>query len=117
MEKCDTCIYRTNEHSCYRCDYLSIMGKSRGCQDPAHCSYYIKGERLDDQPKALPVMGRPKHYAWDLAWKLYHENDSITDREIAEAVGCQPSQISRWRKQNRLALHPERKTKKENEHD
>lgn len=43
--KCRTCKYKAQEQAINGCDYISIVGHSRGCS-VKDCDKYEKGKRL-----------------------------------------------------------------------
>lgn len=45
-EKCYTCIYRASANNPWLCEYISIIGHSRGCEPGNLCTKYIKGDRI-----------------------------------------------------------------------
>lgn len=48
MKRCRTCRFRTSGQDKSRgmnCDYIEIVGQSRGC-DVDNCDKYVKGSRL-----------------------------------------------------------------------
>lgn len=46
-KKCKTCKYRASQSEVYGCDYIFIMGCSRGCDPGDECNVYEKGDRID----------------------------------------------------------------------
>ena len=45
-KKCKTCKYRTSESAMNRCDYIFIIGHSRGCDPGDKCTTYKRGNRI-----------------------------------------------------------------------
>ena len=45
-EKCFSCIYRASANSQWLCEYISIVGHSRGCEPGNLCTEYVKGDRI-----------------------------------------------------------------------
>src|SRR5699024_1033422 len=44
--KCQRCIYRSPYPTKYGCDYLALMGSSRGCPPGDQCTVFEPGARL-----------------------------------------------------------------------
>lgn len=45
-QPCKTCVYRASEISIGNCDYILIVGESRGCDSTKHCAKYKEGPRI-----------------------------------------------------------------------
>lgn len=43
--KCKTCIYRASKSAINGCDYIFIVGHSRGCA-VKECDKYVRGQRI-----------------------------------------------------------------------
>lgn len=54
MSKCNTCIYRAAKGQLWKCEYISIMGHSRGCEPDDKCVVYKRGRRLPI-PNVSPI--------------------------------------------------------------
>lgn len=46
MNNCDTCKYRAAKGKAWKCEYICIVGHSRGCEPGDLCIRYEKGDRL-----------------------------------------------------------------------
>src|SRR5699024_4393869 len=46
LSKCRKCIYRSPYPTKYGCDYLALMGRSRGCPPGDQCTVFEPGARL-----------------------------------------------------------------------
>ena len=46
LSKCQRCIYRSPHPTKYGCDYLALMGSSRGCPPGDQCTVFEPGARL-----------------------------------------------------------------------
>ena len=46
LSKCQRCIYRSPHPTKYGCDYLALMGSSRGCPPGDQCTVFDPGTRL-----------------------------------------------------------------------
>lgn len=52
--KCDSCVYRASVNNPWKCDYIFIVGHSRGCNPDKECTKYKKGKRIQ-QPNNLQL--------------------------------------------------------------
>lgn len=110
-DKCRSCVFRSKEHSAWKCDHLHFTGRTRLAQLPSECTYYINGprlERTDDMPAILKngKRGRQSKFDWHKGRELYDAGK--TDREIAAALGCSQNGVWDWRKRNGLPANGER---------
>lgn len=48
-KKCKTCKYRAPQSEMYGCDYIFIMGHSRGCDPGDTCNVYENGDRIESK--------------------------------------------------------------------
>lgn len=46
MIKCDTCQYRAASANYWKCEYILLVGHSRGCEPGNLCTKYKRGNRL-----------------------------------------------------------------------
>lgn len=46
-DRCGQCMFRARKEDVFRCDYASIMGKTRKAQPPERCTYFRAGERRE----------------------------------------------------------------------
>ena len=46
MSKCDSCKFRESSMYPWKCNYISIIGHSRGCEPGNACTEYQKGDRI-----------------------------------------------------------------------
>lgn len=46
MSKCNSCKYRAASSNCWTCEYITIVGHSRGCEPGDLCTVYERGDRI-----------------------------------------------------------------------
>lgn len=51
VKKCQNCAYRCGEKKFKYCNYLSIVGHSRGCPPGIYCTKYKKGKPKEEKPE------------------------------------------------------------------
>ncbi len=113
------CKYHMPAWSAYGCNYAYITGKTRAGKlppeqrAPADCPLYERGRRAAAPlepiclPGSTPIRdmertthnpgGKPK-YDWARGRELY--GCGATDRQIAEALGCNPQTVKDWRQRS-----------------
>lgn len=52
MSKCSTCQYRAASTNDWKCEYILLVGHSRGCEPGELCTQYVRGDRLQ-LPKSM----------------------------------------------------------------
>ena len=55
MSKCSTCKYRAGKNKIWKCEYILIVGHSRGCECDELCTKYEKGKKIPS-PQVIPVI-------------------------------------------------------------
>lgn len=48
-EKCKTCKYKAGEDAMYKCNYITIVGHSRGCEPGNKCTKYKRGKKIENK--------------------------------------------------------------------
>lgn len=56
MSKCNSCKYRAGKNKLWKCEYILIMGHSRGCECGELCTKYEKGAKIPC-PIIYPIIG------------------------------------------------------------
>lgn len=103
MRRCPTCYYY--DRGCRTCDFMLVTGVRRGCPID-DCFRYLPREGLHHRPRfALQgspagTRNNPKYKAMEAFYK-----QGMSDRQIAEKVGCSKSLVQRWRTKAGLPSH------------
>lgn len=113
--RCHECMFRADPLKLWGCNYEGVTGHTRMAQPPEKCTYFRKGERLQDRhtgtealrpdrvrrdnAKRLPPPVEPK-YDWEKAQELYALGKN--DGEIARVLECPPNSVRSWRRRNNL---------------
>lgn len=104
MNKCKDCLYY--DRHLRTCDYILLAGHRRGCKIDKNCNRY---ENRDGRDRRLGVLliGENTGYHKPLSPKLMARRAmygrGLTDREIADVEGCDPTAIKSWRSRHGLA--------------
>lgn len=48
-KKCNSCKYRASQNDMHGCDYVFIVGHSRGCDPGDFCTVYERGDRIESR--------------------------------------------------------------------
>lgn len=104
MEKCQSCYYR-GKHG-YGCNYLSVVGHSRGCPVKGCTKYKFSRKRAkkevppptvkEAEAAEVPESILKKRGRYDQRMELYQQG--LTDPEIAGEMGISKGAIAHWRK-------------------
>ena len=57
MSKCKSCKYRAAKDKPWECEYISIIGHSRGCEPGDDCTVYKKGRRIVVPNNPMKIVG------------------------------------------------------------
>ena len=108
MRKCNKCVYYCPRTS--TCDYYIITGKRRGCSvDDCDKFKELMCKRRPPAPQLAPkkpyTPRSPLAETFEILYKL-----GKSDYAIGKIVGCNRSNVARWRR--KMGLPPVQKKKK-----
>lgn len=121
LEQCRLCKYKGTIGGVPCCDFCFLTGHSRSTMKPrkdGRCPAFRKGERpvnvraLTASYKAITVMRPPQRKMYDHTQMMDLYNQGLTDREIADEMGCAPKTVATWRFRSGLISNRKKHTSK-----
>ena len=101
MEKCRSCYYRGKNE--YGCNYLSVVGHSRGCPVKGCTKYKFSSKRAEKEVRPPQAKETEVHVGitakkgrYEQRMELYQQG--LTDPEIAREMGISKGAVAHWRK-------------------
>ena len=111
--KCKRCVHRSAEGHIDRCDYQQNTGhckivtavradgtEYKTVSPVENCAFFEPGRRQKPAVETWRLAPAVAKIDYRLIYKLYLQG--LTDRAVAEKVGCNVNTVWAWRKRNNL---------------